>query len=158
MAPTPPPIIQETHGASMSTGNTVTVACKLPHGLVLRLFDMVEGNEAVAGGGFKVIKRAQPRPEVVVLNGYLTQHKGNPVPVASPMSSYALTHGVDKDFFDRWLSENQELDAVKNGLILAHGSDTAGVARERKDTVCGMEPIDPSNLKGKVKTYSREDA
>lgn len=144
---------------SATTGNTVTVACKMPHGLVLRLFDMVDSNEAVAGGGFKVVKRAQPRPEVVVLNGYLTQHKGSVVPIASPMSSYALTHGVDRDFFERWLQENQELDAVKNGLVLAHKSDTAGVARERKDTVCGLEPINPANLKGKIKTYNaKEDA
>lgn len=141
----------------MST-DTITVACKLPHGLILRLFDMIEGNEAVAGGGFKVVKRAQPRPEVVVLNGYLTQHKGNAIPVASPMSSFALTHGVSKDFFERWLSENQELDAVKNGLVVAHGTDTAGAARERADTVCGLEPINPAKLNGKIKSYSKEDA
>lgn len=142
-----------------STGTeTITVACKLPHGLVLRLFDMVDGNEAVAGGGFKVIKRAQPRPEVVVLNGYLTQHKGSSIPIASPLSSYALTHGVSKDFFDRWIDENKELDLVKNGLVIAHAKDTAGAAREYKGTTNGLEPINPEKLTGKIKTYSKEDA
>lgn len=138
--------------------DTVTVACKMPHGLVLRLFDMVEGNEAVAGGGFRTIKRAQPRPEVVVLNGYLTKHRGSDLPVASEHSSYALTHGVSKEFFDEWMSQNRELDAVKNGLVLSHGSDTAGAARERRDTVCGLEPINPANLKGRIKTFTKDDA
>lgn len=38
---------------------SVTVGCKLPHGLTMRVFDMVETQEPVMGGGFRAVKVAQ---------------------------------------------------------------------------------------------------
>lgn len=131
------------------SGDTITVACKLPHGLRMRLFDMVDTDIAVAGGGFRTIKQAQPASDVVEIRGYLHDVKGSPIALPAKGSSYALTPGVNKDFFTKWLEQNAELDAVKSHLVFAHERDTAGQAREFKDTRSGVEPIDPSKAVSK---------
>ena len=146
------------------SGETLTVACKLPHGLKLRLFDMVEFDEAVAGGGFRRSKRAQPRNETVTLRGYLTEIKESGILMPSQKGSFALTHGVNKDFFLRWLRENEDLEVVKNHLVFAHESDTLGAAKEMNgSTKTGLDPLDPSNLNAKssphvkVTPYVKDD-
>ena len=71
--------------------------------------------------------------------------------------SYAFTHGVDKAFFDLWMEQNKDHDAVKNNLIFAsvQTGRVEGKAREyEKDTRSGLEPYDPSKDKGRVAPYS----
>lgn len=133
---------------------TVSVACKLPHGLVLRLFDMVDENEAQAGGGYKTVKKARPRQNTVTIKGYLAEQKASSVQLPAIGSSFAITHGVDKDFFEAWLKQNEDLDAVRNHLVFAgEKNDTVrGLVNDHKDQRCGLEPIDPSKLKGRVTT------
>lgn len=139
---------------------TVTVACKLPHGLVLRLFDMVDYDEAQSGGGFKTVKRAFPRDKTVTLNGYLTPHRFAEIQPAAPNSSYALTHGVDKDFFDEWMRQNASLAAVQNKLIFANEKQDSvnGMVRDNKARRCGMEPIDRDKLPRGVQTFKKDAA
>lgn len=139
--------------------NTVTVACKLPHGLRLRLHDMVDVSEAMAGGGSRKVQRAQVRGESVLIKGYLEKYDPK-LPPAARGSSFALTHGVDKDFWDAWVKQNSTLDAVKNGLIFASDkADTVeAMVREGRDLRSGLEPVDPSNLPKGIATYSREAA
>lgn len=135
--------------------STVTVACKLPHGLILRLFDRVKFPEPQPGGGTKDVEMSQPRPQKVVLRGYLEKYDPGLAPAAKG-SAYGFTHGVDADFMNEWLKQNSDLDAVVNGLILVHSKDTEGNAKERKDTKSGLEPIDPKKLKGRVETADEQ--
>jgi len=138
---------------------TVSVACKLPHGLVLRLFDIVDAVESNALGDVRAIKRAEPRPEVVTIKGYLEKQRPDQ-PMAARGSSYAVTHGVDKDFFEKWLVQNKDHDAVKNKLIFAsEKQDTVrGMMNEFKGTRSGLEPVDPNNLPKNVQTYKQDAA
>ena len=93
--------------------DTVTVACKLPHGLILRLHEMIEQNEPTAGGSFRKVKRAQVIGEPIVLKGYGRRFdRRTEQAVSAQTSSYALTYGVDADFFKKWLAQNHDLDAV----------------------------------------------
>jgi hypothetical protein len=146
------------------SGDTIVVACKLPHGLRMRLFEMVDSQEAVAGGGFRMTKRAQPASDIVEIRGYLHDVKRSPVAMPSIGSSYALTDGINKDFFTKWLEQNADLDAVRNNLVFAHERDTAGQAREFKDTRSGVEPIDPNkavmkpNANVTVGSYEKDKA
>lgn len=137
---------------------TVTVACKLPHGLILRLFDMVDADEAAAGGGYRTIKRPQPRPGVVEIRGYLTKHRGATIQPPAESSSYAFTEGVDKDFFDEWMKQNKDHPAVVNKLIFgSEKADTVkGQMRDHKDARSGLEPLDPNRLPRGIKTYDKE--
>lgn len=133
----------------MAKANTVTVACKLPHGLILRLFDMLDHDEPVMGGGMRTVKKAVPRLETVTLKGYAVPFGKMPdVPVAG---GYALTTGVDAEFWDAWLEQNKTTDLVKNNLVFAaERQDTAqGRAREQDEIRNGLEPLDPEKpMKG----------
>lgn len=141
--------------------DTVTVACKLPHGLILRLHEMVDMNEPTAGGSFRKVKRAQVIGEPVMLKGYSRRfdRRLEPAPVAHG-SSYALTYNVDADFFKKWLDQNKDLDAVKNNLIWAHGEAdmVEGFVKEHETQKSGFEPIDPNNLPRGIQTYKQEAA
>ena len=139
-------------------GPTVTVACKLPHGLILRVFDTRERPVPVLGGGTRMEVEAIPQSKTYKLNGVATFAKEAP---KAPMSSgFALTHGIPKDFWDRWLEQNKELDAVENGLIFAHEKEsmTAGEAKEKVTLKSGLEPLDPKNLPRGIKPADDKEA
>jgi hypothetical protein len=125
---------------------TVTVACKLPAGLVLRVFDMVETQEPVMGGGYRAVKVARERPHRITLKGW--SHAQNMAPNAPIIGGFALTPNVDKDFWDAWLTQNQELDAVRNGLIFAHEKpvNAEAEAKDKKTVKSGLERLDPAKL------------
>lgn len=134
------------------SGQTVTVACKLPHGLALRLYDMVETNQPVMGGGMKVVKQAQQLPGEFMING--NAHAQNAGPACQITGGYALTPGVPKDFWDRWLEANKGSDMVRNNLIFAHEqtSSADGEAREKEKVRSGLERLDPNNLPRGLRT------
>jgi len=130
---------------------TVTVACKLPNGLILRLFTMAEKNEQVMGGGSRKIKEAVEHPKRVVLNG--NSHPQNAAPRAQIASGCALTMGVDKEFWDTWLAQNKDSDVVRNGLVFAHEKieNTSAEAKDKVTLRSGLERLDPKKLPRGIK-------
>ncbi|NTI80447.1 hypothetical protein [Rhizobium rhizogenes] len=138
---------------------TVSVACKLPHGLELRVFDTIDSVESNAMGEIRAVKKAQPRGQAVTIRGYLEKQRPDQ-PMAARGSSYAITHGVDKEFFDAWLSQNKDHDAVRNKLIFAsEKQDTVrGMTNEFKSTRSGLEPVDPNNLPRGIQTANKQEA
>ena len=129
-----------------NSGETVTVACKLPHGLVLRCFDMVPTREPIMGGGFREVKMAQELPQTYTLKG--NAHPQNMAPKAPIAGGYALTFGIPKDFLDRWLEENKQSDVILNGLIFAHTKSemVQDQAEDQADVKSGLERLDPAKL------------
>ncbi|MGY0790954.1 hypothetical protein ACW7BJ_16430 [Azospirillum argentinense] len=134
-----------------TTGETVTVACKLPHGLRLRTFTMAETSEPVMGGGFRKVEVARPDPMTFVIHGAAVP-KGVSAEHAI-RGGYAITPGVPKDFWDKWLAQNADSDLVRSGLIFAHERShyAEDEAKERRDVRSGLEPIDPSNPQARVR-------
>jgi len=59
---------------------------------------------------------------------------------------HGITEGVDKEFFDKWLSMNKDSAAVKAGLIFSHEktNNVKAEAIEKKDNKNGFEGIDPA--------------
>lgn len=124
----------------------ITVACKYPHGLILRLFrhDKVD---VPSPGGLRTETVPVQIGEQVRING----------PVAPTNQSsrheiaggFALTHGVDADFFAEWMKQNAASDMVKNGLIFSASDRNS--ARDRAEdhvkTRTGVEPLDMSTTK-----------
>jgi len=138
----------------------VTVACKLPHGLILQICKEVEKAEAQRDGAHKLVKEWIRLPEKVKIKGYLEKYRVD-LPPAAQGSSYALTHGVDKDFWDQWLAQNRDLDMVKAKLIFASDKqDTIRTATKDYEKVkCGLEPINPSeSLPKNISTFKKEAA
>ncbi len=127
------------------SGATVTVASKLPHGLVLQLQEDMKLTQMFNGEPRDVIVKARVG-ECVVLKGF-AYPVGAPPPVQLA-GGYALTPNVPAEFWAKWLAQNAEHPAVKGGFVFAHekADAAAGQARERKDVLSGFEPANPSKL------------
>jgi hypothetical protein len=144
---------------------TVTVACKHPHGLILRLFKMADVQEPLPGGGTKTVQRAQPLPQQITIRGY-AQKYDPALPPAAKGSKFALTEGVDKEFFEEWLRQNHDHHMVVNKLIWSYANAKGEGANDRRnlkakagelrDVKCGLEPIDPKSLKGRLTTADEQ--
>jgi hypothetical protein len=138
-------------------GAKVTVACKLPHGLLLRVFDWETRSEPVLGGGIRDVKVAAARPEMVRVRGNAVPF--GVVPRWAIEDGFALTPGVDKEFFDLWMEQNRNHAAVRAGLIFAFEKheDAASEARNRASLKSGMEQLDPQNLPRGIQPADRRD-
>lgn len=130
-----------------TSGETVVVACKLPNGLILRLFHEVDETEATPQGN-RTVKVHRQRQDVVPvrLNGSATPYAKFPdYPVHH---GYALTV-VDAGFWHEWCRQNHDAEVLRNKLVFAHEKpeQAQGQAQEQhKDKVrSGLEPIDPKN-------------
>ena len=153
---------------NVSASKTVTVACKLPHGLTLRLFKMVAHEEPVLGGGVRDSQVAEEVGDRVTIHGYLRAHGDErEIRVLTRglgRSGWALTPGVNRTFFEEWIKQNKDMPAVKNGLIKAHESTSylEGFAKEHTKLKNGVEPIDPKNPprvgRLKIQTFKKDDA
>jgi hypothetical protein len=136
VAPTVAPHVPQRSGA------TVTVGCKLPHGLVLRIFDFQEIRVPRLGGGEAIEKRAFQVGDPVRINGNAVAI--GKIPEHEIKGGFALTMGVPADFFAKWLEQNADADIVRQGLIFAKPSydQATGHALEHKALRSGLEPID----------------
>lgn len=126
----------------------VTVALKHPNGIILRLFEMVETQEPVMGGGFRTFKLARQKGPQVRINGNAHPQDKAPLQPLAGNTGFALTYGIDKAFWDEWLAQNKDTDLVKNGLIFAHEkeSNTTAQAKAHASLKSGLERMDPDNL------------
>ncbi|MDE3023343.1 MAG: hypothetical protein KGI54_16090 [Pseudomonadota bacterium] len=103
---------------------TVTVGCKLPHGLILEI------------GKQKYVLNGAHTAQVLGFNG----------------ERIGITHNVDKDFFDKWMETHKEYQPVKAGLIFAHEKEANVIAegKEKKKVKTGFEAIDPDKPGGVI--------
>lgn len=128
---------------------TVSIACKVPNGLLLRLFDMVEVDVPVMGGGTKTVKEGRPRARAdgqeinIKINGPATPF--GVAPKCLIVGGYAITPNVDADIWAEWLSQNKSSDMVKAHMIYAHEKPEYAnkMAVERKELQSGMHPLNP---------------
>ena len=141
-----------------NSGETVTVACKLPHGLVLRVFDMVPTPEPLLGGGVRESLIAQELGERYTVQG--NSHAQNMAPNAPITGGYALTFGIPKAFWDRWLRENKDSDVVKNHLIFANekSEHVQDEAEDKKDIKSGLERLNPNKLPKGLEKFDKKEA
>lgn len=137
--------------------DTVSVACKLPHGLLMRIYTPVDVQVPVLGGGTRTETQYKYLPGKFPefrLKGF--SHHQNQAPSGEIVNGYAVTHGIPKDFWDEWMKQNHEADFVKNNLVFAQPTAEAlGSQMRDKDHAklkSGLERIDPANLKGKIQT------
>jgi hypothetical protein len=128
--------------------DTVTVACKMPNGLILRLYEMIEIMEPVMGGGMRPTMVARPHPDgrEYTINGNRTPYGAQATHEIS--HGYGLTPGVDREFFEKWISDNKNIPAVRNGLIFAHAKadQMRGHVKEMEGVKTLLEPLDTNNL------------
>jgi hypothetical protein len=118
---------------------TVTVACKYPNGIKARLYKQMTVQQAVFGGGVRDIQIPVPSGDLVTFKGPAAPFGVLPkIPI---VGGYALTSGIDADWFAEWLKQNETTDLVKNKIVFAHAKDTHAMANEHKDVRSGLEPL-----------------
>ena len=152
----PPPVPQPAvrHSRPRTTGSTVTVACKLPGGLLLRCFQQYKEEEPQRDGRTKTVKVWRPIPtmQFAVRGTWVGSAgqafaKGNPAVAELLPGGYCLTHGVPKDIWDMWYSQNKDTPIVQKRVIFAVASsysDAVGEAQKGRAVRSGLEPVDPA--------------
>jgi hypothetical protein len=144
------PVVQR-RPVSQKSGRTVTVACKIPPGLVLQLQRPLEKYEDTREG-------PQPRTYWVkygpihVVKGPAypcgTVPKGFPKPPIIE-GGYALTPGIPADFWEQWAEQNKNADffhpanGADHGAIFAYPDmeDVVAAAAEQEGCLTGLEPL-----------------
>lgn len=141
---------QKTQAPKDSSGDTVTIACKLPHGLVLRAF-VVRETEEVTPQGSRTIKKAEQIPGEFVVLGNSFPEGG--APRGRMEFGFALTPGCPKQLWDKWHHDNKANPMVTNGLVFANSSDRSAIAeaREKENERSGFERLDPTKLPKGIK-------
>lgn len=136
-----------------TTGETVTLGCKMPNGLVLQLYQDEEVMEPLYGGGYRAVKIARPVGEAITLNGCAI-NVGNVsrgiMPEHLMIGGFGLTSGVPREFWERWLAANKDTKLVKNRVVFEAKNDSAASSKARElasgKVRSGLEPLDPENL------------
>lgn len=132
------------------SGETGTVICKIPQGMILHLHKKEKITEATPSGSRDTVRHFQDE-DAGTVRIFGPAHAQNEGPRQRQVGGFALTENVSKDFFERWLEETGKyLPAVRNGLIqfFPNTDKAVGGAREFKKQKSGLERIDPENLPG----------
>ena len=147
--------------ANPRTRNTVIVCSKLPHALVLRLFDIEEYEERNPAGQLIRSQRAVERTDgrVTVNGANSLMERNGKMPLILP---YARTE-VSADFWNAWIKANAEMDIVKRGLIFAESTEARAIdhSKEQRAVATGFEAIDrsaPAKRMPGISTLDNRDA
>jgi hypothetical protein len=136
-----------------TTGDTVTVACKLPHGVILRVFEWEEFDEPMRDGTIRRGRRGRPIDDqqftirgTWVGSAGQAYHAHNSAVAELLPGGFALTQGVPKELWDLWHEQNRHSALVKNKIIFAHATHTTmqTEAAGFRDVKSGLEPLDPA--------------
>lgn len=116
--------------APASSSSTVTVGCKLPHGIHMDL---------------NVIGKPLRR---VSLRGSNSSRV---------VGGFGITENVPQAFFDEWSTKNKELPALQNGLIFAMGKfdSVADKASDMSGIKNGFEALDPNKVDKDIETLTK---
>lgn len=134
-----------------TSGDLVTICCKWPNGIVMRLYEIIEDTIEVQGRKVTEFQSVlNPEWPEYVLNGFsidLGKMAGGIPPEHEIRGGFGLTHGIPKDFAKAWFEQNKLNPLVKNGLVFMANTENEGRAKAKEfaGLKSGLEPIDPAN-------------
>jgi hypothetical protein len=146
------------------TGETVTVACKLPNGMVMRTYTFREKSFQNQNGDWRTEMVAHPDPEEYYLNGFAinpAEFMNGEMP-RQIAGGFGLTTGIPKEFWEKWHKQNEPTDLVKNSLVFSYSSleGARAQAKEKMGIKSGLEPFDPDKPPAflrRIKRFSPTD-
>jgi hypothetical protein len=150
----------QTPKATSPRAGTVTVACRLPGGVILQLYRMDDGQEQ-SPLGVRDVKIARKVGESVKLHG--SSYPFGIIPGHTIQAGYGLTPDVPEDFWNEWLKQNRDSDLIASRVVFAYSSAdkvTAKAKEQSREKVAaphmakghivgvpsGLEPLDRKNL------------
>lgn len=122
---------------------TVTVACRLPQGIIIR--DNVKITvEEQTPGGVRAVEQYRPIGPRIRIKGPTVP--GPFIRRVEVVGGYAISEGIPADVFQRWIDWNKDSAMVRNQLIYGHenGDRVRDWAKDRDSVRSGMEPLDVS--------------
>ena len=138
-----------------TTGETLTVGCKLPNGIMLQLYELRDVEIERPDGTVRPIKKAFASSEAIKLNGCAKFRGGGKETLHDIRNGAGLTFGVPADLFRQWIRENADAEYIKRGLVFAHKSnDIQAQSKDHVSLRSGLEPLNqadlPAEFKGKI--------
>lgn len=132
-----------------TAGAKMTIACKIAIAwFQLQLCEQHEVSENTQTGPRTIKQWARIGP-IVRIRG-TAYPRGTP-PEGFPakpemVGGYALTHGISKDFWDKWVEQHKGAPYVTSGMIMAYEDPemAKGFGRERAKELSGLEPLNPN--------------
>jgi hypothetical protein len=133
--------------AGTPAGGTVTMACKHPSGLLLRVFEQDSFDVPVLGGGMRKETRGVAVGEPVRVHGPAVPYGQAPKYIIA--GGYALTPNVPADFARKWMEQNKDNPIVKNQVvfIMDKQEDARAKAKEQVAVKSGLEPLEPGTVR-----------
>lgn len=129
---------------AQSSGEKITVGCKIPTGFVMQLYEQIRVSTPILGGGLRdeMVPRALPG-ETIRLNGCRAPWGENPGHEIKHATG--LTFNVPKDFWDEWYRQYEGSPLLENEVIFAQPDRKSLVdqARDEKDRWTGLAPVVP---------------
>lgn len=151
------PRLARRQSAPATGTDTVTVACNLPNGHILQIYHIEEVETVLPNGRVfrENIATLDQSAGQYALNGAQLDYgalQGGSMPDyrvikgSAPGTGFALTSGIPRDFWDRWLANNANSPLVKNRHIFASSTEAraADEAREYKDFKSGFQGLNPA--------------
>lgn len=122
----------------------VTIACKHPPGVILRLFKTRMQMVPVLGGGMREEAIAEVIGDPIVIHG--PQKPFGAEPKCIVVAGYALTSNVPIETWQEWKKQNADSDLLKNKLLFAYETPerATAAAKEHAKVRSGLEPLDMS--------------
>lgn len=136
------PSAAEEKNARTSTA-TVVVGCRLPFGLVLQTYTMVDAKETVMNGPGRDFQIARKTGHRYVLNG--SRVRVGQERTFEIANGAGLTRGIPADVWEKWLEDNKDQPIVKNKIVFAHAREdrVRDLAKEASHIRTGLEPYNP---------------
>lgn len=126
----------------------VSMGCKLPNGLRMRVFKSYEESEPVMGGGSRSVTRWRQDGESFILNGNRYQVNETGAQNVSHVieGGFGITNNVPAEFAQRFIKQNEDAAIVKEGLVFIMGNETEARAKAKDGAkkTSGLEPLDPT--------------
>ncbi|MCC8963766.1 hypothetical protein H8A95_15960 [Bradyrhizobium sp. Pear76] len=128
--------------AEAKSPRTVTVACKLPHGIRIRGYEKRGEREQVLGGGVREFDVWRPVGPYIRIKGPVVPAQFQAL--VEVVGGYAITSGVPAEVFEQFMEHNEDSDFVKNNMIYGHEHRGRVIswAREHERQKTGVEPLD----------------
>lgn len=131
--------------APKRSGEKVTVACKIGVAWIQLQLCQPKQVDEVTQTGIRTVTQWFRTGNIVRVRG--TSYPRGTVPegfIDRPemIGGYALTHNVDREFYEQWKKQNSKSDMVLNDMIFAAPRDQIkGYCLERKSLLSGLEPL-----------------
>lgn len=128
-----------------SSGDLVSVACKVPMGLILRVYRKQMMPHKTTDGAIRDVPEFHQFGKEYMVYG--PSHPQNMGPHCAIIGDYAITPGIPKEVWDLWSAQHRDDMMVINRMIFAYSSNKiAGAAKEHAELKSGLERLDSKQL------------